>query len=422
MPTQPCNSNAEFLKSQGNELYQKGQYQAAQRKFTDAIKEDPTNAIYYANRAASCLALKEYLDAAADAIKATKLDPNYSKAWSRLASATYGLGSWAESIHAWEMALECLPLQKQSLETEEKLRNQFTDGLKKSQTAMITPQKISGIYVKQGQKMPWEKAAALIQEFADARKISSGFVILQAYGEFKEGVEVMKQITKHCVNGMTTWLGKPDALVNITNGIMRDPRSFHIDCPDWILKFNEQVIFEAQFFKAWVHGGSKTIKEEAFKLLKQSGWDAVKPALSTTVRAWLMCGLMATLRGQYQTSMEYYSRVVDVLDWGSHIWQNVPTRNRGVIFERTFIRGAKRLQLSAMHTCITKKVNNLNFTINDMVVLCHKIITETDANPPSAADGELDVGFMASFWMYPKGEALSFVLCTFLRVYWSSLH
>lgn len=59
MPTQPCNPNAELLKSEGNELYQKGQFQAAQRKFTDAIKEDPTNAIYYANRAASGLALKE---------------------------------------------------------------------------------------------------------------------------------------------------------------------------------------------------------------------------------------------------------------------------------------------------------------------------------------------------------------------------
>lgn len=59
MPTHSCNPKAELLKSQGNELYQKGQYEAAQRKFTDAIREDPTNAIYYANRAASGLALKE---------------------------------------------------------------------------------------------------------------------------------------------------------------------------------------------------------------------------------------------------------------------------------------------------------------------------------------------------------------------------
>ena len=76
------------------------------------------------------------------------------------------------------MALKCLPLQDQSSETEEKLRSQFTEGLKKSQTAMNTPQKLLGIYVKQGQKMPWEKAASLIQEFANAQKVSSVSLVL----------------------------------------------------------------------------------------------------------------------------------------------------------------------------------------------------------------------------------------------------
>lgn len=60
MPPKPCNSpNAERLKTQGNEFYQKGQYQAAHQKYTEAIKEDASNAIYYGNRAASCLAMKE---------------------------------------------------------------------------------------------------------------------------------------------------------------------------------------------------------------------------------------------------------------------------------------------------------------------------------------------------------------------------
>ena len=53
------NSNAERLKAQGNEFHQKGQYQAAHHKYTEAIKEDPTNAIYYANRAACSLAMNE---------------------------------------------------------------------------------------------------------------------------------------------------------------------------------------------------------------------------------------------------------------------------------------------------------------------------------------------------------------------------
>jgi len=51
----------EFLKAEGNELHQKGNFQAAYQKYTQAIKEDPKNAIYYANRAASSLALKQYV-------------------------------------------------------------------------------------------------------------------------------------------------------------------------------------------------------------------------------------------------------------------------------------------------------------------------------------------------------------------------
>lgn len=53
------NQKAEHLKAQGNELHQKGQYQAAYRKYTAAINEDGGNAVYYANRAASSLALKQ---------------------------------------------------------------------------------------------------------------------------------------------------------------------------------------------------------------------------------------------------------------------------------------------------------------------------------------------------------------------------
>ena len=54
------NENAERLKAQGNTLHVQGQHKAAYKKYTEAIKEDPTNAVLWANRAASCLAMKEY--------------------------------------------------------------------------------------------------------------------------------------------------------------------------------------------------------------------------------------------------------------------------------------------------------------------------------------------------------------------------
>ena len=56
------NENAERLKAQGNTLHVKGQYRAAYKKYSEAIKEDPRNAVYWANRAASGLAMKEYVN------------------------------------------------------------------------------------------------------------------------------------------------------------------------------------------------------------------------------------------------------------------------------------------------------------------------------------------------------------------------
>ena len=62
-----------------------------------------------------------------------------------------------------------------------------------------------------------------------------------------------------------------------------------------------------------------------------------------------MLGLFANSTGKIPVAMEYYSRIIEVLQWGAHTWRDVPMEDRGVIFEKTFIRGAKRLKLTAMH-------------------------------------------------------------------------
>ena len=41
---------------------------------------------------------------------------------------------------------------------------------------------------------------------------------------------------------------------------------------------------EITMANAWGDGGPKLVQEEALKRFKTSGWDKVRPALSTTVR------------------------------------------------------------------------------------------------------------------------------------------
>jgi hypothetical protein len=47
-----------------------------------------------------------------------------------------------------------------------------------------------------------------------------------------------------CIYHPSTYLcDLPQALVDISNGLMRDPRAFHIDCSDWFEKYNRQGLY-----------------------------------------------------------------------------------------------------------------------------------------------------------------------------------
>lgn len=65
-------------------------------------------------------------------------------------------------------------------------------------------------------------------------------------------------------------------------------------------------------------------------------------------------------------------------------------------------------------------------TRDELVDFARDIIAETDANPFSAIPIEYDFGFIASFWLYPKGEALScvseFVLNVVVISYFATKH
>lgn len=50
-----------------------------------------------------------------------------------------------------------------------------------------------------------------------------------------------------------------------------------------------------------------------------------------------------------------------------------------------------------------------DFTKEELAELARQLVLETDAHPPAPLEAD-GYGFLLSFWMYPKGEALSFVL------------
>jgi len=95
---------AEKHKNEGNEYLKKKMYKEALESYKNAIKADPTNAIYPANMAATYLQTGDFDNAEQCCKKAIELDPKYSKAYSRLAVIYQRKGKTQEAIAQLELA------------------------------------------------------------------------------------------------------------------------------------------------------------------------------------------------------------------------------------------------------------------------------------------------------------------------------
>ncbi len=97
-------------------------YAGAIEKYTSAIAIDATNPVYWSNRAAAHGAQGSHELAITDAEEATRLDPSFSKGWSRLGHAYYSLGEYQDSISAYKKGLEADPSNKNMLEAIKQAR------------------------------------------------------------------------------------------------------------------------------------------------------------------------------------------------------------------------------------------------------------------------------------------------------------
>ena len=108
---------ANKIKNEGNALLGSKAFEKAAEKYTEAIALDPENAIFYGNRAAALSYVKKYKEAASDALKATEIDPNYTKAWIRLGLAYYELRDYSKAKDAYQQVLNRTPVTDSNWET-----------------------------------------------------------------------------------------------------------------------------------------------------------------------------------------------------------------------------------------------------------------------------------------------------------------
>ena len=112
---------ADELKSEGNKALASKNYQLAIEKYTAAIQLN-SSAVYFANRAAAYSQNGQHEKARDDSKKALEIDPDYSKAYSRLGHAEFCLGNYKDSVAAYKKGLQMEPNNnsiKQSLAAAE---------------------------------------------------------------------------------------------------------------------------------------------------------------------------------------------------------------------------------------------------------------------------------------------------------------
>ncbi|KAF7307346.1 TPR-REGION domain-containing protein [Mycena indigotica] len=392
------------LKLEGNTFHQQNDFKAAHSKYTQAINVcDPadtgTLAILFANRAASSLNLKNYLDALHDGRQATTADPTYAKGFIRVATAADAIDMWAISSEAWSKMSEL------TSDATQKAIYRAKSEAARSKNANHEVKLATNSFRTEfsTRQLPWTRAIAMLENgtLPPGPGQSSGHVIIQAYTEFKPGLDNLRRIsiTPRANGVMVIPAGK--VLEPFINGILCDPRAFHADIPDFFEKLTRQIRAEVENSKGWPSSGPTQIMQDIPRKLQESNWAAVRPAIAITIRAWIFRAFMNSNMGQEAQADEFYKRAVDVIEWGRRKYPNVPREDRGSIFEATILRGVRTLRLQNI---LTIGDHEGNYTLEDIENLALELKSETEASErPTAFNG---YGFFA-FWTYPLAEAIS---------------
>lgn len=96
-------------REQANQYFKDGEYEQAIELYTELLENNQDEPILLSNRSASYIKLEQYDLALEDAVKSTKLKPEWGKAWGRLGASLYGLEQFDESLVAYNKANELEP-------------------------------------------------------------------------------------------------------------------------------------------------------------------------------------------------------------------------------------------------------------------------------------------------------------------------
>ena len=101
--------SANDLKSQGNALFQSGDFAQALKLFSEAITLSPNDHVLYSNRSACHAKLEDYNSALIDAEKCVSLKSDWARGYQRLGLAQFYLKQYKEAVATYQKGIEIDP-------------------------------------------------------------------------------------------------------------------------------------------------------------------------------------------------------------------------------------------------------------------------------------------------------------------------
>lgn len=120
---------AEQLKITGNSFMQEKKYDQAKECYTKALEiapAGPTSHVYYSNRAAALLSMRNFTEAVWDAERSVALKPDYPKAYARLGLAHFLLGQYKEAVKSYALAVKFEPNNQTSVSYLDRSKKKLT--------------------------------------------------------------------------------------------------------------------------------------------------------------------------------------------------------------------------------------------------------------------------------------------------------
>ncbi|GBG63157.1 hypothetical protein CBR_g36926 [Chara braunii] len=122
LPDRSQKQAAEAAKEKGNAAFRENNFAKAVAYYTEAIKLDPKNPLYYNNRAMANLQLDNFREAEEDCSITLSLDKKNVKAWLRRGTAREFLAHYADAVQDFTQALVYEPTNKTALEAVKRMK------------------------------------------------------------------------------------------------------------------------------------------------------------------------------------------------------------------------------------------------------------------------------------------------------------